>query len=198
MGKLDTEGNELDRAKRLIRILEELVNSEFVPEGNELEIVELLIRILKELLARVLDAKEREIEAEARLNEEEDDGAAADEKVELDANVGGNDDVADADELEPGAESKALLLLETKGRDDDAAKVAEELGRPKIDVEGEMLLLTGTDEIIAGEEVPASVVLGRPEFIVRDMLLEMGADGIVNDGAGSSKELENAAVEMLL
>jgi len=76
MGKLDTEGNELDRAKRLIRILEELVNSEFVPEGNELEIVELLIRILKELLARVLDAKEREIEAEARLNEEED-GAAA-------------------------------------------------------------------------------------------------------------------------
>jgi hypothetical protein len=62
-----------------------------------------------------------------------------------------------------------------------------------------MLLLTGTDEIVAGEEVPASVVLGRPEFIVRrEMLLEMGADGIVNDGAGSSKELETVAVEMLL
>lgn len=80
MGKFDTEGNELDRAKLLIRILEELVNREFVPEGNELEIVELLIRIL--------DAKEREIEAEARLNE--DNGAAADEKVELDANARGN------------------------------------------------------------------------------------------------------------
>jgi hypothetical protein len=148
------------------------------------------------LLARVLDAKEREIGAEARLNE--DDDAAADEKVELDANVGGNDDVADADELEPGAESKALLLLETKGRDDDAAEVAEELGRPKIDVEGEILLLTGIDEIMAGEELPASGVLGRPEFIVREMLLGMGVDGIANDGAGSSKELETAAVEMLL
>jgi hypothetical protein len=46
--------------------------------------------------------------------------------------------------------------------------------------------------------VPASVVLGRPEFIVREMLLEMGANGIVNDGTGSSKELETVAVEMLL
>ena len=61
-----------------------------------------------------------------------------------------------------------------------------------------MLLLTGTDEIMADKKVPASVVLGRPEFIVREMLLEMGADGIVNDGAGSSKELETAAVEMLI
>jgi hypothetical protein len=62
-----------------------------------------------------------------------------------------------------------------------------------------MLLLTGTDEIMAGEEVPAYVVLGRPDLIARgDMLLEMGADGIVNDGAGSSKELETVAVEMLL
>jgi hypothetical protein len=52
---------------------------------------------------------------------------------------------------------------------------------------------------MAGEEVPASVVLGRPDLIARrDMLLEMGADGIVNDGAGSSKELETVAVELLL
>jgi len=62
-----------------------------------------------------------------------------------------------------------------------------------------MLLLAGTDENMADEEVPASAVLGRPGFIVRrEMLLEMGADGIVNDGAGSNKELETAAVEMLL
>jgi hypothetical protein len=118
MGKLDTERNEPDCAKLLIKILEELVNREFVPEGNELEIVELLIRILDELLARVLDAKEREIEAEARLNE--DNGAAADEKVELDANTrGNNDDIADADELEPGAER----------RDEDARTPEEEAER---------------------------------------------------------------------
>jgi hypothetical protein len=61
-----------------------------------------------------------------------------------------------------------------------------------------MLLLMETDETIADEEVPASVVLGRPEFIVREMLLEIGADGIVDDGTGSSKELETATVEMLL
>jgi hypothetical protein len=62
-----------------------------------------------------------------------------------------------------------------------------------------MLLLTGTDEIMADKEVPASVVLGRPEFFVRrEKLLERGAKGIVDDSAASVTELVASVIGMLL